>query len=132
MPAAERHPRVRSYRDLIVWQKSIELVGLCYAVARSLPAEEQFDLGRQLRRSCVSIPANIAEGAGRRHRLDYARFLGIARGSQAEVITYLEICAQLKYAPEKRLSPAVALAIEVGKMLSAMMRLHSTRLKPNP
>lgn len=127
MPTAIRHPRARSYRELIVWQKAIALVGHCFDVARELPLDERFELGKQLRRSSISIPANIAEGAGRRHRGDYLRFLAIARGSQAEVTTYLDIIERLGYAPADRIQPAQALATEVGKMLSAMLRLHSTR-----
>ena len=135
MPTALPNPRARSYRDLIVWQKSIALVGQCFDVARALPLDERFELGKQLRRSSVSIPANIAEGAGRRHRGDYARFLAIARGSQAEVTTYLDIIERLGYAPVERIEPAYALATEVGKMLSTMLRLHNPNpqpLTPNP
>lgn len=127
MPPVARHPKARSYRDLIVWQKAIALVGECFAVAHLLPFDERFELGKQLRRSSISIPANIAEGAGRRHRGDYARFLAIARGSQAEVMTYLDIIEVLGYAPAERTQPARDLAIEVGKMLSAMLRLHSEK-----
>ena len=127
MKNSPRNPKVRSYRDLIVWQKSMSLVGHCYAIARGLPSEERFDLSRQLRRACVSIPANIAEGAGRRHRGDCFRFLAIARGSQAEIMAYLDVVEHLKYAPIDRTMRARDLAMEVGKMLSAMLRLHAPR-----
>jgi four helix bundle protein len=114
-------PRVRGYRDLIAWQRAIALVVECYAIARMLPGHERYELARQLRRAVTSIPANIAEGSGRRRKPDYARFLAMARGSLSEVETYLEICAALGYADAERLRRPRSLADEVGRMLTALL-----------
>ena len=72
---------MKSYRDLIVWQKSMDLVTLTYNLVESFPVNERFSLTSQLKRSAVSIPSNIAEGYGRNYSKDYSRFLQIARGS---------------------------------------------------
>jgi len=71
---------MKSYRDLIVWQKSMDLVTLTYNLVESFPVNERFSLTSQLKRSAVSIPSNIAEGYGRNYSKDYSRFLQIARG----------------------------------------------------
>ena len=81
------------YRDLVVWQRSMELVKLVYGLTKQLPREETFALSNQLRRAVVSIPSNIAEGYGRNSKQDYLRFLNIARGSKNEVETQLQICS---------------------------------------
>lgn len=82
---------MEDYRDLIVWQKSMELVRAVYALTKQLPKEEIFALSNQLRRAVVSIPSNIAEGYGRNSKQDYLRFLNIARGSKYEVETQHQI-----------------------------------------
>jgi four helix bundle protein len=81
---------MKSYRDLIVWQKSMSLVTEVYKLTRQLPDEERFGLISQIKRSSVSIPSNIAEGYGRNYRNDYIRFLQISRGSLYECQTQLE------------------------------------------
>ena len=78
---------VKSYRDLLVWQRSMDLVEICYVIASAFPKEEVYGLTSQLRRAVVSIPANIAEGHTRATRKDYAHFFSIARGSTAELET---------------------------------------------
>lgn len=95
-----------------------------YSVARCLPPDERYELGKQLRRSAISVPANIAEGAGRRHKRDYARFLSMSRGSLSELETYLEIIRLLEFAPLERTEPAIELASEVGRMLTAMLHRY--------
>ena len=82
---------IKSFRDLLVWQKAMQLVTDIYRVTRSFPKEEQFGLTTQLRRAAVSVPANIAEGQGRRHSREFDNFLSMALGSLAEVQTHLEI-----------------------------------------
>ena len=84
---------IKSYRDLFVWQKAMELVTAVYAIPKVFPKEEQYGLTAQIRRSAVSVPSNIAEGYGRNSTLDYTRFLQIARGSLYELQTQLEIAA---------------------------------------
>ncbi len=82
----------RSYRDLVVWQKSMDLVEEIYRLTKLLPKEEFFGIANQLRRAAISIPSNIAEGNTRNSQKDYARFLSIARGSEAKIETQLEVC----------------------------------------
>ena len=88
---------VKSYRDLLVWQKSMGLVADVYRLTRSFPREEQYGLTAQIRRSAVSIPSNIAEGHGRHGTKDYLRFLGMANGSLFELQTQLEIARTLEF-----------------------------------
>ncbi len=112
---------MEDYRDLLVWQKSMELVKQVYALTKLLPNEEVFGLSNQIRRAVVSIPSNIAEGYGRHSRNDYLRFLNIARGSKNEVETQLEICLMLDYLKPEPLSAAQSLCTEVGKMLNSLI-----------
>ena len=111
------------YRDLLVWQRSMELVKLVYGLTKQLPREETFAFSNQLRRAVVSIPSNIAEGYGRNSKQDYLRFLNIARGSKNEVETQLQICLMLDYLKPEEAAEAQALCAEVGKMLNAL--IHS-------
>ena len=85
------------FKNLIVWQKAMELVRAVYALSKAFPADERYALTDQLRRAVVSIPSNIAEGNGRDSKSDYARFLSIARGSLFEVQTQLELAERLNY-----------------------------------
>ena len=91
---------IQSNRDLIVWQKSMDLVTLIYKIAKYFPDEEKFGLSSQIKRSAISIPSNIAEGYGRNYRKDYSRFLQIARGSLFECQTQLEIGVNLSFTKE--------------------------------
>jgi len=90
----------RKYQKLLVWQEAMELVVRVYRVTERLPATERFGLCQQLRRAAVSIPSNIAEGAGRHSDKDFIRFLNIANGSLLEVETQLLIALQLQYIDE--------------------------------
>ena len=109
------------YRDLLVWQRSMELVKQVYIATKQLPKEELFVLTSQLRRAVNSIPSNIAEGYGRHSRNDYLRFLNIARGSKNEVETQLQICLILDYLRPEAIAEAQAVCTEVGKMLNALI-----------
>jgi four helix bundle protein len=82
---------VQSYRDLIVWQRSMELVGLVYELSRKFPNEELFGLTSQIRRAAVSVPSNIAEGQGRKSTKDFLRHLSISYGSLMETETHGQI-----------------------------------------
>lgn len=86
---------VRSYRDLLAWQKAVMLVELVYRMSARLPVDERFGLTSQLRRAAVSILSNIAEGHGRESTKEFTRFISIARGSLAELETQLEIALRL-------------------------------------
>ena len=121
---------MEDYRDLLVWQRSMELVKQVYIVTKLLPKDEIFVLTSQLRRAVNSIPSNIAEGYGRHSRNDYLRFLNIARGSKNEVETQLQICLMLDYLKPETISPAQALCTEVSKMLNSLINTVETQKKP--
>ena len=89
--------KIKSFKDLKIWQKSIQLVEEVYTVSRSFPKEEMYGLQSQLRRSAVSIPSNIAEGFARLHNREYRNFLYISLGSCAELATQIIIASRLKY-----------------------------------
>ena len=112
----------KSYRDLVVWQRSIELTVALYKLTHSFPREEMFGLTTQLRRASVSIASNIAEGYGRGSKGEYRNFLGIARGSTLEVQTQLVIARQLGLGNPADITKSEALADQTGRMLWAMMQ----------
>lgn len=112
----------KSYRELHVWQRAIELTVAIYKLTRAFPREEIFGLSSQLGRASVSIASNIAEGYGRGSKGEYRNFLGIARGSALEVQTQLLIARELGYADAGQITGAEKLADETGKMLWAMMQ----------
>lgn len=113
---------MKSYRDLIVWQKSMNLVTLIYKLVLELPENEKFGLTPQIKRSAISIPSNIAEGYGRNYRKDYSRFLQIARGSLFENQTQLEIAVNLDFIKAENLNEIKELSIEVEKMLNSLIK----------
>ncbi|MEK7693764.1 MAG: four helix bundle protein [Chloroflexota bacterium] len=112
--------RVQSYRDLIVWQKAMDLVVEVYRVSCRFPTSERWRLVDQISRAVVSVPANIAEGQGRGTSKDFAQFLAIARGSLNETETYLMLAVRLGYLATEKIEPALALLTEVSKMLGAL------------
>ena len=91
--------QIKTFRDLIAWQKAMELTKQIYRVTAAMPDNERFGLTAQMRRAAVSIPSNIAEGHGRGSRTDYIRFLRIARGSLMELQTQLILAEQLNLIP---------------------------------
>jgi four helix bundle protein len=101
---------INSYRDLIVWQRSMDLVEVCYKVAGAFPRDEIYGLTSQLRRSAVSIPANIAEGHGRDGLGEYIHFLGIAQGSLRETETHLLIGGRLNFVDKEKLDEVLRLS----------------------
>ena len=107
------------YKNLIVWQKSMELVKVVYALMSRFPINERFRLCDQLSRAVISIPSNIAEGNGRGSKKDYSHFLSIARGSLYETMTQLEIAASLGYIIETDIPKDTASAIR--RMLNSMI-----------
>ena len=111
-----------SYRELIVWQKAMDLVEEVYRLTKMLPKSEVFALSDQLRRAVVSIPSNIAEGHARESNKEYIRFLSIAQGSRAETDTQIEICIRLGYISETQAETAKRLSNEIGRMLRVMIR----------
>ena len=111
---------IKSYRDLDVWQKSMDFVEDVYKALSNFPKEERFGICDQIRRAAVSIPSNIAEGFGRDTDTDFAHFLTIARGSLFEVATQLEIASRLGYLPSD--SALFAEVASIGKMLNSLRR----------
>ena len=115
---------IKSYKDLIVWQKGYELVKQVYKISSKLPQAEVFALQSQMRRSAVSIVSNIAEGSSRKTRKDYCQFLHIAYGSTSELETQLFLCRDL-YKIE--IGECISLLTEVSKML----RVIINKLEPS-
>lgn len=113
---------INSYKDLIVWQRGIELVVAIYELTENFPREEIYGLTSQLRRCAVSIPSNIAEGRFRGTKKDYLQFLRIAYGSGAEVGTQIEIAKRLKITKHLDYFQVESLLEEVMKMLNVMIR----------
>ncbi len=112
---------MESYKDLIVWQKSMTLVGEIYKLVKLLPKEEVNVLSNQMRRSAISIPSNIAEGYDRRSTKDYINFLSIARGSNSELQTQLYICIQLGFLNPSQIQTSISLTEEISKMLNSLI-----------
>jgi four helix bundle protein len=112
--------KIQSYKNLIVYQKSLDLVVEIYRVTKLLPNEEKYGLISQMRRAAVSIPSNIAEGFKRRGINDYVRFLSFASGSAAELETHIELCKRLY--SQINFTVAENLLEEVKKMLGAIIR----------
>ena len=111
---------VQSYKDLIVWQKGINLVSEIYKVTERFPKSEMFGLTSQIRRAAVSIPANLAEGYGRKHWAEYAQFVRIAFGSEAELETHLLIAQNIGFIKKEEAAKAEALLNEVMRMLNKL------------
>jgi four helix bundle protein len=112
--------KILSYKDLLVWQKSIDITTEVYRVAKMFPPEERFGLASQMQRAAVSVAANIAEGHGRGTRNDYAHFLDMAHGSLAELETLFVIVRKLSYCPSDQCSKIDEQLHEVGKMLGSL------------
>jgi len=110
----------RSYRDLLVWQKSMKFVQEVYAASATFPREEMYGLTSQVRRAAVSIPSSIAEGHGRRSQREFSQFLRISRGSIMEVETQLQIAASLGFISERHSDQLLKQSEELGKMLDGL------------
>lgn len=114
--------RSHDYEKLVVWQKSMDLVELVYKLTKLFPDSEIYGLSSQMRRCCVSIPSNIAEGSKRGTQKDFKHFLIISFSSGAELETQLRICKRLEYANEKDLLEVSKLIDEVMKMLNKLIQ----------
>lgn len=112
---------VKSYKYLIVWQKAMDLVELIYNITKLFPKDERFALVDQLRRAAVSIPSNIAEGQARGSAAEFKHFLGIARGSLAEVETQLLIALRLNYLGSENLANIMIIHDQISKMLPSLI-----------
>ena len=120
--------RIDSYRDLIVWQRSMDMAERVYELTRAYPRDELFGLVSQTRRAAVSVAANIAEGHGRGTRGAYAGFLRIARGSLRELETHLLLAKRLQIAATEPIDGLLMSTDEIGRMLHALI----SRLREPP
>ena len=105
------------FRELDVWRLSMDLAGLVYQLTATFPREERFGLSAQMQRAAVSIPSNIAEGNARQSRRQYAHFISIASGSNAELQTQLQLAVDLRIATEASVTPVLAVTERIGQML---------------
>jgi four helix bundle protein len=112
--------KVESHRDLIVWQKAMDLTVLVYRLSALFPTDERFRLVSQVTRAASSVPANIAEGHARGSRKDYAQFLAVAKGSLMECETFLTLAGRLGYLSDSQATPARQLITEISKMITSM------------
>ena len=119
--------KVESHKDLVVWQKSMDLVVLVYKLVQQLPKSEQYALSDQIRRAAISIPSNIAEGKSRNSIKEYKQFIGIAKGSVAELETQLLICERIGYFNKEEISNTLGLLDEVSKMLTKLNSVLAPR-----
>jgi four helix bundle protein len=110
-----------SFRDLIVWQRAVQMSTAIYRLTANFPREEMYGLTSQMRRASVAVASNIAEGYGRRTTGEYMQFLGVARGSNMELQTQLVISGELGFGDQNKREIADGLSHEVGKMLVALM-----------
>lgn len=113
-------PKVRSYRDLIVWQKAMDLVRAIYGLTMNFPADERFGLIPQVRRAAVSVPSNIAEGQARHTSREFVQFISHAEGSLAEVDTQLTLSNQLGFCSASQTAETFSLIEEIRKMLMSL------------
>jgi four helix bundle protein len=118
---------LKNFQELIVWQKSMALVKQIYQHTSSFPTEEMFGLTSQMRRAAVSIPANIAEGQSRNTTGEFRQFLGIAKGSLAELQTLILLSANLDFLTQKNSSNLLMNCEEVGKMLNGLQKSLSPK-----
>jgi len=114
--------RAKNYRDLIAWQRAMDLVEVVYGLAKRFPQDELYGLTSQVRRAAVSVPSNIAEGEGRNSPNDFARFLAMALGSLREVETQLFIAVRLNYLTNDDITIAIKLCEETGRIINGLKR----------
>lgn len=113
--------KIQSYRDLTVWQKAVDLVESCYKLTALLPKEEKYGLASQIQRSAASVPANIAEGFGRRNIGEYIHHLLVANGSLKELETHLIVVGRIGQLKPEVIQPVMQQAEEVGRMLAGLI-----------
>jgi four helix bundle protein len=113
---------IKSYKDLLIWQKGIELCKLIYTIVPTFPDDEKFGLCLQMKRAVISIPSNIAEGYGRNYSKSYIHFLSIARGSLAELETQLIIAKELKFIDNISFEQTSEMIVGESKMLNSFIK----------
>jgi len=110
----------RNYQDLMAWQRAMELVEVVYRLTNCLPAEERFGLVSQARRAAVAIPANIAEGQGRRTCGEFLNHLSIAHGSVRELETHVMLAGRLGFIPRESVETMLSAAAEAGRLVTGL------------
>ena len=113
-------PKIASFRDLVVWQKAMILAERCYRLSKELPRDDQWVLGHQIRKSCVSVPSNIAEGFGRYYTPEYVHHLRFSKGSVNELQTQIELAKKLQILSDAETTAIIADAEEIGRMLHGL------------
>ncbi len=113
---------VKTYRELVAWNKAMDLVQTVYTLTKSFPTDERFGLITQLRKAAVSVPSNLAEGQGRGSRLQFAQFVSVAYGSLCEVETQLIIASRLHYLKQDDSSLVLDLTGEIGRLLNGLAK----------
>jgi four helix bundle protein len=113
---------IKSYRDLRVWQKAMDIAESCYLITREFPKEEIYGMTSQIRRAAASIPANIAEGYGREYRAEYVHFLRIAQGSLKELETHLLLSVRVKLLTPEAVNLVLSECEFLGRMLRSLIR----------
>ena len=116
--------KLKSYEDLIVWQKGIDLATNTYLFTAKFPKHELFGLVSQMNRSGVSVPSNVAEGFGRKSREEFKRFLRISLGSLYEYKTQLHICHKLGYLPDYEYIKIQSLCLEIDKIINTILKKY--------
>ena len=112
---------INSYKDLLVWQRGMNLVEVVYVLTKRLPASEQWCLTSQMRRSAVSVPSNIAEGYGRHATGEYRHHLSIARASLLELETQVLLCQRLEFFTQTESKPILGEIDDISKMLASLV-----------
>jgi four helix bundle protein len=118
---------IKSYRDLRVWERAMDLVAASYKLTELLPKSEVYGLTAQIRRAAVSIPANIAEGHGREHLGDYLHHLSVTNGSLMELETHFLIANRLAYLRMNEIEALLELSAEVSRMLAGLTKKLKAR-----
>mgnify|MGYP006074244519 FL=1 len=117
---------MHKFEELKIWQKAMDITEKCYKASENFPKEERYGLTSQLRRSAVSIPSNISEGAGRNTNGEFKQFLGIANGSSYELLTQLYLSTRLNLIKEENIRPIINEVLEVTKMNFSLQRSLNT------
>jgi len=120
---------VIDFKDLKIWQKGIDIAENCYFLTKSFPRDELYGMVQQIRRSAVSIPANIAEGYGRRYTGEYIRFLNIAQGSRNELETHLILSQRVGISSKKDIELIISWLEEESRMINALIKNLSSKIE---
>jgi four helix bundle protein len=130
---------VKSYKNLEVWQRAMDLVVRCYQITNNFPRNEIYGLTSQLQRAAISIPANIAEGRERKYSKEFIQFLSIAYSSLAEVETHIQIAQRLNYINSIETEKLLEQTSEIGRMINGLRNsiekrkvVNSSSLTPDP